>query len=280
MLSRLPPFPVMPAPERHALLQKYRTSLYTRCLKTVPKEKMLEMVQSMLTAHAPEIIGDITQQMEAWRELPVPPKTSALPVMVALVAFGDELLQSLLFFIFTYALQPTLVYTAFVKPPSQREFEMILLSKKSVDLDELEAFVEKLKMSVCVIPFSKYMSADMLESMNRLHYRGQMKIGNFQTPTAERVRRCFYYHMNKKRKEAREREVLLATGYAFTPSNMILVSNLLRQQRIENEAQRIESDDRAVLWQERIENEAHRSDGRAVFVLPLIHAWHAVPATP
>lgn len=252
----------MSAPERHALMQKYRTSLYTRCLKSVPKEKMLEIVCSMLTAHAPESIVDVTQQMERWRELPAPAKSSALPVMVALVAFGDELMQSLLFFIFTYALQPTLVYTAFVKPPSQREFEMILLSKKSVDLDELEAFVEKLKMSVCVIPFSKYMSADMLESMNRLHYRGQMKIGNFQTAAAERVRRCFYYHMNKRRKQARERDVLLATGYAFTPSNMIALSSLLREERAENEALRMQQ------------------QGHAVFNLPLIHVWHSTTSSP
>lgn len=262
MLARALRSATMPAPERHALLQKYRTTLYTRCLKTVPKDKMLEIVRSLLAAHAPDSIADITQQMEAWRELPVSPKSSVLPVMVALVAFGDELLQSLLFFVFTYALQPTLVYTAFVKPPSQRQFEMIVLSTKHVDLDELEAFVEKLKMSICVIPFSKYMSPDMLESMNRLHYRGQMKIGNFQTATAERVRRCFYYHMNKKRKEAREREVLLATGFAFTPQNMILVANLLHQERAENEARRVEH------------------EGRTLFVMPLIHDWHATPATP
>lgn len=273
MLACLPPYPAMPAPERHALLQKYRTTLYTRCLKTVPKEKMLEIVRSLLTAHAPDIIGDITQQMETWRELPAPAKSSALPVMVALVAFGDELLQSLLFFIFTYALQPTLVYTAFVKPPSQREFEMILLSRKHVDLEQLEAFVEKLKMSVCVIPFSKYMSADMLESMNRLHYRGQMKIGNFQTAAAERVRRCFYYHMNKKRKQSRERDVLLATGYAFTPSNMIMVSNLLRDQRAETAALS------NLLLEERAENAFMRFDsaGPPVFNVPLIHAWHSTP---
>lgn len=263
MLGRAPLYYLsMSAPERHALLQKYRTNLYTRSLKTASKENMLQMVCSILTAHAPESIVDITQQMETWRELPAPVKSSALPVMVALVAFGDELLQALLFFIVTYALQPTLVYSAFVKPPSQREFEMIVLSKKHVDLDQLEAFVEKLKMSVCVIPFGKYMSADMLESMNRLHYRGQMKLGNFQTATAERVRRCFYYHMNKKRKEAREREVLLATGYAFTPSNMILVANLLRQERIENESRRVER------------------EGRVVFNLPLIHDWHSTNASP
>jgi hypothetical protein len=243
-------------------MQKYRTSLYTRCLKTVPKQTVLEIVRCMLTAHAPDILDDITQQMEAWRELPAPVKSSAMPVMVALVAFGDELLQSLLFFIFTYALQPTLVYSAFVKPPSQREFEMILLSWKHVDLEQLEAFVEKLKMSVCVIPFSKYMSADMLESMNRLHYRGQMKIGNFQTQAAERVRRCFYYHMNKKRKQARERDVLLATGYTFTPANMIALSNLLRDERAENEALRIQQ------------------QGHAVFNLPLIHVWHSTGSSP
>lgn len=263
MLSRTPLYYLtMSAPERHVLLQKYRTNLYTRSLKTVSKEKMLQMVCSILTAHVPESIAEITQQMESWRELPVPAKSSTMPVMVALVAFGDELLQALLFFIVTYALQPTLVYSAFVKPPSQREFEMMVLSKKDVDLDQLETFAEKLKMSICVIPFGKYMSPDMLESMNRLHYRGQMKIGNFQTATAERVRRCFYYHMNKKRKEAREREVLSATGYAFTPANMILVANLLRQERIENEARRVER------------------EGRTLLVMPLIHDWHSTPATP
>jgi len=249
--------------ERHALLQKYRTNLHTRSLQSVSKEQMLHMVCSILTTHAPESIAEITQQMDSWRELPVTAKSSAMPVMLALVAFGDEVLQSLLFLIFTYALQPTLIYSAFVKPPSQREFEMIVLSKKHVDVDQIERFVEKLKMSICVIQFSKYMSADMLESMNRLHCRGKMKIGNFQTDAAARVRRCFYYHMNKKRKQTREREVLLSTGYSFTPQNMIMIANMLRQERAENEAQRRTDRER-----------------RTVFVLPQIHAWHSMPGSP
>ena len=259
-----PNFVPMSSPVRNSLLQKYRTNLYTRCMKSISKDKMLQMVLSILTKHCPDSIPEITQQMDAWRELPVPAKTHDLPVKIALVAFGDEALQSLLFLIFMYALEPTLVYSAFIKPPSQKEFEMMVLSKKHVDPDEIESFAEKLKMSICVIPFSKYMSSDMLESMNRLHYRGQMKIGNFQTETAERVRRCFYYHMNKKRKQAREQEVQLATGYAFTPQNMIMLANLLRQERAENEAQR------------RSARDAHGS----LFVLPLIHSWHATPESP
>jgi hypothetical protein len=187
------------------------------------------------------------------------------PVKIALVAFGDEALQSLLFFIFTYALEPTLVYSAFIKPPSQREFEMVILSKKQVDPDEIESFTEKLKMSICVIPFDKYMSSDMLESLNRLHYRGQMKIGNFQTDAAERVRRCFYYHLNKKKKQDLEREVLLATGYTFTPRNMIELWNMYRQERVQNEVRRI----------------AREAQGPPpVFEIPLIHAWHSTPESP
>jgi hypothetical protein len=90
-----------------------------------------------------------------------------------------------------------------------------------------------------------------------------MKIGNFQTDAAARVRRCFYYHMNKKRKQAREREVLLSTGYSFTPQNMIMIANMLRQERAENEAQRHTDRER-----------------RTVFVLPQIHAWHSMPGSP
>jgi len=226
---------------------------------------MLEMVQFLLTKHAPDVVGEITRQMDSWRELHVPDKTKNLPVKIALVAFGDEALQSLLFFIFTYALEPTLVYSAFIKPPSQREFEMVILSKKHVDLDEIESFTEKLKMSICVIPFDKYMSSDMLESLNRLHYRGQMKIGNFQTHAAERVRRCFYYHLNKKKKQDLEQKVLLATGYTFTPRNMIELWNMYRQERVQNEVRRI----------------AHEAQGPPpVFEIPLIHAWHSTPESP
>lgn len=254
----------MSSPVRNTLLQKYRTNLYTRCMRSISKEQMLQMVLSILTKHCPDSIPEITQQMDAWRELPVAAKTNNLPVKIALVAFGDEALQSLLFLIFTYALEPTLVYSAFIKPPSQKEFEMMVLSKKHVDPDEIESFVEKLKMSICVIPFDKYMSSDMLESLNRLHYRGQMKIGNFHSQPAERVRRCFYYHANKKKKQDLEREVLLATGYTFTPRNMIVLSNMYRQERMENEAQR------------RIARDAQGS----VFVLPLIHSFHATPGSP
>jgi len=258
-------FVPMSVPARNALLQKYRTNLYTRCLKSISKDKMLEMVLSILTKHAPDVVTEITQQMDLWRELPVPAKSHQLPVKIALVAFGDEALQSLLFFIFQYALEPTLVYSAFIKPPSQKEFEMVILSKKHVDLDDIESFAEKLKMSICVIPFDKYMSSDMLESLNRLHYRGQMKIGNFQTHAAERVRRCFYYHANKKKKQDLEREVLLATGYTFTPRNMIELWNMYRNERVQNDVRRI----------------AREAQGPPpVFEIPLIHSWHSVPESP
>jgi hypothetical protein len=86
----------MSVPARNALLQKYRTNLYTRCLKSISKDKMLEMVLSILTKHAPDVVTEITQQMDLWRELPVPAKSHQLPVKIALVAFGDEALQSLL----------------------------------------------------------------------------------------------------------------------------------------------------------------------------------------
>ena len=112
--------------------------------------------------------------------------------------------------------------------------------------------------------------------MNRLHYRGQMQIGNFQTAAAERVRRCFYYHMNKKRKQSRERDVLLATGYAFTPSNMIMVSNLLREERAESAAlSNLLRDERAETAALRIQQQEH-----AVFNLPLIHVWHSTGSSP
>ena len=49
MLSQTPLYYLtMSAPERHVLLQKYRTNLYTRSLKTVSKEKMLQMLDQKL----------------------------------------------------------------------------------------------------------------------------------------------------------------------------------------------------------------------------------------
>ena len=58
--------------------------------------------------------------------------------------------------------------------------------------------------------------------------------------------------------------MLLATGYTFTPRNMIVLSNMYRQERMENEAQR---------------RNARDAQG-SVFVLPLIHSFHATPGSP
>lgn len=147
--------------------------------------------------------------------------------MTCLVAYGDVSTRSLFLMCICRALQPTVVYSAYIKDVRTHEFEVVLLSRKNIDMDHIEHLLGLFNMSVCVIPFSRYMGPDMIEGISRIHTKGKYHTGNFHTKQAQTVRR--YYQCRKRNMKLNhdKLEVLRITGMAFTTANMIQQNALL-----------------------------------------------------
>ena len=186
-----------------------------------------DVLQTHFREHGKDIAG-IIQQMAT---VPVHAGAKTYPIMASLVAYGDQAMRSVFMMCLVSALQPSVIHSAYIKDVATKEFEVILLSKKNVGLNELENFMDLFNMSVCVIPFSRYMGPDMLEGISRILMKGKHHAGNWQTPDAVTVRR--YYHCKKrsKRLEDKKIEVHRATGLQFTPDNMLLLNTQLVDSR-------------------------------------------------
>ena len=181
---------------------------------------LCEVLQAHFHEHGREIAGMI-QWMS---EVAAATNAKTYPVMTSLVAFGDLSMRSVFMMCVGRALQPTVMHSAYIKDVGTREFEVVLLSKKNIPLGDLENFLDLFNMSVCVIPFSRYMGPDMLEGISRILVKGRHHAGNFHTQHAQTVRR--YYQCKKRGKllEDRKAEVRRVTGMAFTPDNMLLLN--------------------------------------------------------
>ena len=188
-----------------------------------------EVLQTHFREHGTEI-GGIIQRMS---DVAAATSASTYPLMTSLVAFGDLSMRSVFMMCVGRALQPTVMHSAYIKDIETREFEVVLLSKKKIELSELEHFMDLFNMSVCVIPFSKYMGPDMLEGISRILVKGRHHAGNFHTQHAKTVRRYYQCKKRSKHLEDKKEAVRRVTGIAFTPENMLhLNDQLLDSQRI------------------------------------------------
>jgi hypothetical protein len=188
-----------------------------------------DVLQTHFREHSHEI-GGIIQQMS---EVAVGAHEKTYPVMTSLVAFGDNALRYIFIMCICKALQPTVFHSAYIKDVETREFEVILMSRKNIGQDDLEHFLDLFNMSVCVIPFSRYMGPDMLEGISRILVKGRHHFGNFHTQQAKTVRR--YYQCKKRSKQVEDKmhEVRRVTGMSFTPENMIHINTqLMDAQRV------------------------------------------------
>ena len=89
-------------------------------------------------------------------------------------------------------------------------------------MDDFEYFLDLFKMSVCVIPFSRYMGPDMMEGISRIQLKGTHTTGNFHTRQAQTVRR--YYQCKRRIKRMEEKKMLVqrVTGLCLTAENIYL----------------------------------------------------------
>lgn len=182
------------------------------------------VMRDVLETHFREHGKEISRIIQQMARVPVHASAKTYPVMTSLVAFGDQAMRSVFMMCLATALQPSVIQSAYIKAIATTEFEVILLSKRNVSLEELEYFVDLFNMSVCVIPFSRYMGPDMLEGISRILVKGKCHAGNWRTEQAVTVRR--YYQCKKRsiRLDDKKNEVLRATGLTYTPDNMLLLN--------------------------------------------------------
>jgi hypothetical protein len=189
---------------------------------------LCEVLQTHFQEHGREIAGLIQEMSEVAADT----NAKSYPLMTSLVAFGDLSMRSVFMMCVGRALQPTVMHSAYIKDIETREFEVVLLSKKRIPLGDIENFLDLFNMSVCVIPFSRYMGPDMLEGISRILVKGRHHAGNFHTDHAKTVRR--YYQSKKRSKlvEDKRESVRRITGMTFLPENMLrLNERLLDSQR-------------------------------------------------
>lgn len=181
------------------------------------------------TAHA----GAILEQMKAFHDDYKSDKLGRYECMCTFVAFGNTTERTLLLSCLMYALQPELVYSAYVKSYESKEYETILLLKKRIPVDTLETFLGLFRMSTCVIPFDTLMSDEMASSIARIH-TGANQYGNFHSKMNTSLRRKYYYRRQRQKQRLELKHVQEVTGLAFTPDNMIRLYHELSVSRCEN----------------------------------------------
>jgi hypothetical protein len=188
----------------------------------------LEQILSKQTPHA----TNIYEQMGVFRMMPIE-NSCKYNCMCTFVAFGSTAERTLLLSCLVYALQPDLVYSAYVKSYENKEYETILLLKKKIPIDLIESFLDLFRMSTCVIPFERLMSDEMATSISRIH-GGANVYGNFHSKLNTSLRRKFYYKRQQQKKINELKHVLDVTGLTFSPDNMIRLYHELSVSRCEN----------------------------------------------
>ena len=175
--------------------------------------------------------------MKIYHELYKPEKHDKYQCMCTFVAFGNTTDRSLLMSCLMFALQPELLYSAYVKSYESKEYETILLLKKKIPMEMLDSFLGLFRMSTCVIPFDALMSDEMATSIARIH-TGTNQYGNFHSKYNTNLRRKYYYRRQCQRKKVELEHVLQVTGLPFSPDNMIRLYHELSVSRCDNASMR------------------------------------------
>jgi hypothetical protein len=200
-----------------------------RCSKDI--QGHMESIEKALLQQTPHG-GTIYQQMFAFRQMRAE-QTAKYQCMCTFVAFGTTTERTLLLNCLMYALEPELLYSAYVKSYESKEYETILLLKKKISVDFLEQFLELFRMSTCIIPFETLMSDEMTTSIARIHV-GTRHHGNFHCKANASLRRKYYYKRQKNRKLREMQHVLDVTGFPYSVDNMIRLYHELTVARCEN----------------------------------------------
>ena len=142
-------------------------------------------------------------------------------LMFCVIGFGSMERRESLLTIVAWALEPVLLYSAFIKDVATQEFEAIVITKKQVEMSTVEEWLSLFNMGVCCIEFEHYMQSDMVTCMSRIHHSGRHWHGNLKSKVAARVRRDFYKEYSKQQHAKETQRVLDVTGLPVTPRNML-----------------------------------------------------------
>jgi hypothetical protein len=176
--------------------------------------------------------GDaIGKGMEGLHRVPTTKCAGKYHVMFSVVAFGGVERRSRFLDCIRYALQPTLMHSAYVKEVATQEFEVVVLSSKKVDMQVVEDWLDTFNMSVCMIEFEHYMQADMVSSISRIHHFGKLRETNFAFQAATKIRRDFHKYHSKRLKAVQCQRLLDETGLHFSVENMFALHIRNQEQR-------------------------------------------------
>ena len=148
-------------------------------------------------------------------------RTTSEYLMFCVIGFGSMQRRNALLTTIAWALEPILLYSSYVKPIENQEFEAVVITKKQVLMDTVEDWLALFNMSVCCIQFEQYMHSDMVACISRIHHMGKHWHGSFKTKIAARVRRDFYKEYMKQQHAKEQQRVVDITGMSLTPQNMI-----------------------------------------------------------
>ena len=144
-------------------------------------------------------------------------------LMLCLIGFGSIERRDALMRVIAWALEPLLLYSAYIKDLSTQEFETVMITKKLVSATAVEEWLGLFNMGLCCIQFDSYMTPDMVTCISRIHHMGKNWFGSFKAKTSARVRRDFYKEHMKEMKAKEHQRLLEVTGLTLTTRNMLLL---------------------------------------------------------
>lgn len=182
----------------------------------------------------------IAEDMDGFRETQMSVRrTTNEYLMLCLIGFGSIDRRDALMRVISWALEPLLLYSAFIKDLSTQEFETIMITKKQVSATAVEEWLSLFNMGLCCIQFDSYMQRDMVTCISRIHHMGKHWFGSFKAKTSARVRRDFYKEHMKEMKAKEERRLVEITGLTLTTRNMLHLFD--RVGTLQVQVQRLES---------------------------------------
>lgn len=189
-------------------------------------------VDSMQTPHAASMpkppvpkcdnMNKIAEEMDALRlaQLSVRRTTNEY-LMLCIIGFGSIDRRDALMRVIAWALEPILLYSAFIKDLSTQEFEAVVITKKQVSANAVEDWLGLFNMGLCCIQFDSYMQPDMVTCISRIHHMGKHWFGSFKARSSARVRRDFYKEHMKEVRAKEHQRLLDVTGLTLTTRNML-----------------------------------------------------------
>lgn len=167
-------------------------------------------------------MNKISEEMDAFRltQMSVRRTTNEY-LMLCVIGFGSIERRDALMRVISWALEPILIYSAFIKDLSTLEFEAVIITKKQVSSTAVEDWLGLFNMGICCIQFDSYMQPDMVTCISRIHHMGKHWFGSFKARSSARVRRDFYKEHMKELKAKEHQRLLDITGLTLTPRNML-----------------------------------------------------------